>query len=195
MTDILQKAGIYRKKAERIIEKIRVSEAWESIGAEVHPVGSFPMGLLMKHQDLDFHIYTPELKCSDGLKAIERLSESVRVRRLEFRDLAGTEEQCFEWHAWIPDEDGSEWQIDMIQILKGSRYDGYFEHVAERIRAVLTPETKRTILELKNRTQENRHIMGIEYYQAVIRDGVRTWSEFEAWREKHPVSGVVEWCP
>ena len=35
--------------------------------------------------------------------------------------------------------------------------------------------------------------MGIEYYQAVLRDGVRTYAEFAAWRERHPVAGVIEW--
>lgn len=38
-------------------------------------------------------------------------------------------------------------------------------------------------------------IMGIEYYQAVLRDGVRTYAEFEAWRAANPVTGVLEWMP
>ncbi len=37
--------------------------------------------------------------------------------------------------------------------------------------------------------------MGIEYYQAVLRDGVRTYAEFEAWRAANPVTGVLEWMP
>ena len=48
----------------------------------------------------------------------------------------------------------------MIHIRKGSRYDGYFEKVAERISSVLTDETKRTILQLKNETPESEKIMG-----------------------------------
>ena len=71
--------------------------------------------------------------------------------------------------------ENEEWQIDMIQILKGSQFDGYFEYVAERIKAVLTPETRRTIQELKYLTPDNEHIMGIEYYQAEISDNVRTY--------------------
>ena len=38
-------------------------------------------------------------------------------------------------------------------------------------------------------------IMGIEYYQAVLRDGVRTYAEFEAWRAANPVDGILEWMP
>ncbi len=40
--------------------------------------------------------------------------------------------------AWYQDMVGELWQIDMIHIRKGSRYDGYFEKVAERISAVMT---------------------------------------------------------
>ena len=95
----------------------------------------------------------------------------------------------------ISDRKGKDWQIDMIHILKGSTYDGYFERVAERILAVLTPETKRTILELKDETPDSEHIPGIEFYQSVIRDGIRTWPDFLLWRKSHPMNGVVQWCP
>ena len=88
-----------------------------------------------------------------------------------------------------------EWQIDMIQILRGSRYDGYFERVAERIRAVLTPETRLAILSLKDRAPAEARVPGIAFYRAVIGDGVRTWPEFEHWLRRHPLSGILEWMP
>ena len=56
-------------------------------------------------------------------------------------------------------------------------------------------ETHGTILELKYLTPDDEHIMGIEYYQAVIADGVRTYSEFMEWRKTHPANGIVNWCP
>jgi len=59
--------------------------------------------------------------------------------------------------------------------LKGSYYDGYFEQVAERISAVLTPEIRETILKLKYETPDTEEIMGIEYYQAVIQDGIHDY--------------------
>ena len=34
-----------------------------------------------------------------------------------------------------------------------------------------------------------------EYYQAVLRDGVRTMPDFMRWRAEHPVNGVMEWMP
>ena len=55
--------------------------------------------------------------------------------------------------------------------------------------------TRETILRLKYETPEAEKIMGIEYYQAVLRDGVGTYTEFEAWRAAHPVTGILEWMP
>ena len=114
---------------------------------------------------------------------------------MECVNLLHTVEACVEWHAWYQDSESELWQIDMIHIRKGSRYDGYFEKVAERLRAVLTDETRLAILKLKYETPETEKIIGIEYYQAVIRDGVRSYAEFEVWRQEHPVAGIVEWMP
>ena len=182
------------EKALLVIEKNNVRQAWESIGAEVNQVGSMAMGLLMKHRDIDFHIYTDELNVSESFKVIQKLCANPSVTRMEYRNLADTEEACLEFHIWFMLEN-EEWQIDMIQILKGSQFDGYFENVAARINAVLTPEMRRTILELKYLTPDDEHIMGIEYYQAVIADGVRTYPEFMEWRKTHPANGIVSWCP
>ena len=187
-------ARLNQEKAQLVIEKSGVREAWKSIGATVNPVGSMAMGLLMKHRDIDFHIYTENLDIAESFEAIKKICSNPAVTRLEYRNLADTEEACLEFHVWFL-LDGEEWQIDMIQILKGSQFDGYFERVAERIKAVLTPETRRTILELKYLTPDNEHIMGIEYYQAVIADGIRTYPEFLQWRKTHPATGIITWCP
>ena len=182
------------EKALQVIEKSAVKAAWEAIGAAVNPVGSMAMGLLMKHRDIDFHIYTEKLDISESLEVIKKICSNPAVSRMEYRNLADTGEACLEFHVWFMLDD-EEWQIDMIQILKNSQFDGYFERVAQRIKTVLTPETRRAILELKYLTPNDEHIMGIEYYQAVIADGIRSYPEFVAWRKNHPVSGIITWCP
>ena len=182
------------EKALLVIEKSGIRQAWESVGAVVNQVGSTAMGLLMKHRDIDFHIYTDKLDIAESFSVMQKICADPAVKRMEYRNLADTGEACLEFHIWFM-LDNEEWQIDMIQILKGSQFDGYFEHVAERIKAVLTPETRRTILELKYLTPDDEHIMGIEYYQAVIADGIRSYPEFCQWRKNHPAKGIVTWCP
>ena len=182
------------EKAMLVIEKSGVRQAWKSIGATVKQVGSVATGLLMKHRDIDFHIYTEKLDIAESFNAIQKICANPAVTRMEYRNLADTAEACLEFHVWFM-LDEEEWQIDMIQILKGSRFDGYFERVAQRINEVLTPETRRAILELKYLTPDDEHIMGIEYCQAVIADGVRTYPEFIQWRKDHSANGIVSWCP
>ena len=165
------------------------------IGAKVNLVGSLRTGLLMKHRDIDFHIYTSPLDLSASFRAMAELAENTSIKKIEYTNLLHTAEACIEWHAWYQDMEGELWQMDMIHIQEGSRYDGYFERAAERISAVLTDEMRLAILKLKYETPDTEKIMGVEYYQAVIQDGVRSYPEFEEWRRLHPAVGVVEWVP
>ncbi len=192
--DIMPLAEAMQERAREVIRQSGIREAWESIGAKVKQVGSMATGLLMKHCDIDFHIYTDTLDVAESFKAVSRICANPNITRLEYRNLSATDEACMEWHAWY-NLGGEEWQIDIIQILCGSQFDGYFEHVAERINAVLTPENRRTILELKYLAPSEEHIAGIEYYQAVIAYGVRTYAQFTAWRKDHPMTGINQWCP
>lgn len=193
--NIFELAKRNQQKAWEIIEDTRIVRIWEGIGAKVNLVGSLRTGLLMKHRDIDFHIYTSPLDLSASFRAMAELAENTSVKKIEYTNLLHTAEACIEWHAWYQDMEGELWQMDMIHIQEGSRYDGYFERVAERISAVLTDEMRLAILKLKDETPDTEKIMGVEYYQAVIQDGVRSYPEFEEWRRLHPAVGVVEWVP
>lgn len=193
--DILDLAIWNQRKAWAVVESTRVIPIWESIGAQVNLVGSLRTGLLMKHRDIDFHIYTSPFSLSDSFQAMMKLAENKSVMKIEHVNSLDTEEACMEWHAWYRDEENELWQIDMIHILRGSRYDGYFEKFADRLSTVLTDETRLAILKLKYETPETEKIMGVEYYQAVVQDGIRTYADFMEWRQQHPVTGIVEWMP
>ena len=184
MKHLLELAKRNQDRAWEVIRQTDIINIWKSVGAEINLVGSLNMGLLMKHKDIDFHIYTSPFRISDSFLAMARLAENPLIKRIEYGNSLDTEEQCVEWHAWFQDPDNELWQIDMIHIVKGSRYDGYFEKMAERITAVLT---RQAILKLKYETPDTAKIMGVEYYQAVIQDGVRTYAELEDWKKQHPV--------
>lgn len=188
------KAGTAQQTAWQLINSCGIRQAWENIGAKVHLIGSLATGLLIKKRDIDFHIHTGELDTGKSFAAINEICRGRPVTRLKYRNLASTDEDCLEWHVWCM-FNHEEWQIDMIQIRRGSRFDGYFEHIADRINAVLTPETRLAILALKYLTPENTHISGIEYYRAVLEGKVRSWQDFILWREQHPLNGIAEWCP
>ena len=195
MNELTKIAAANQQRAREVIRDTDLEAIWRSVGAEANLVGSLRTGLLMKHRDIDFHIYSSPLRLEESFAAMTQLAADPAVGRIECRNLLATDEACVEWHATYRDRDGDEWQLDMIHIVRGSRYDGYFERVADRIAAALTPVTRRAILQLKYDTPDEVKIAGIEYYVAVLRDGVRTYAEFEAWRAANPVEGILEWMP
>lgn len=192
---LIEIAQINQQRAHEIIQELNLIPLWASINVEAHLVGSLRMGLLMKHLDIDLHLYSDPVSLADDFRIIARLAQNHRIKQIEYANLLDTEEACLEWHLHYEDPFNQMWQIDMIHILKGSRYDGYFEQMADRIVTALIDETRHTILQLKYETPESEKIMGIEYYQAVLRDGVKNYAEFETWRRQHPITGIVTWMP
>lgn len=195
MDPVLQLAAANRQRAQAIVGKLQIEEIWRSAGAEPRLVGSLRMGLLVRHRDIDYHIYSPQLRLSESFAAMARLAENPRIRRIEFANLLDAPDRCLEWHAWYEDDERQLWQIDMIHMQAGSPWDGWFERMADRITAALTDETRTAILRLKYDTPDERKIPGIAYYMAVLRDGVRTWPQLEEWLAAHPLDGIVEWMP
>ena len=135
--DILDLARRNQQKARKIIEDTKIIPIWESIGARVNLVGSLSTGLLMKHLDIDFHIYTSQFSLCDSFQAMVKFTENKSFMKMEHKNLLDTEEACVEWHAWYRDADNALWQIDMIHILEGSRYDGYFEKCSKVVNLVI----------------------------------------------------------
>ena len=58
MEHLLELAKRNQERAWEVIRQTDIINIWKSVGAEINLVGSLNMGLLMKHKDIDFHIYT-----------------------------------------------------------------------------------------------------------------------------------------
>lgn len=193
--EILNRSAQMQEQAWKIIRQLRIEEAWQSVGAEPHLVGSLRMGLLMKHRDIDFHIYSSPLRIEDSFAAIAQIMRQPHTDKATCLNLLQEADECLQWQIEYTDEESRTWQIDMIHMPYGAHYEGYFERMAERIQTVLTDETRLAILRLKEETPGEEKIMGVEYYQAVLRDGVRTYEQLQEWRARHPVDGIMEWIP
>ena len=194
--EILALTEANQRRARAIIRETGLCEAWQAVGARAEVVGSLRSGLLVKHLDIDLHIYSPApLQVSDSFAAMTRIASDPRIRRVEYANLLDAEDGCLEWHALYEEGDGRRWQIDMIHLAENSPWAGYFERVADRIAAVLTDETREAILRLKYETPDTVKIPGIAYYRAVLEGGVRDPAAFEAWLGSHPVEGIVRWIP
>ncbi|WP_320169425.1 hypothetical protein [Maridesulfovibrio sp.] len=195
MSSIDELAAYNQQRAQHVLDETGILNIWSDCGIRAELVGSMRMGLLMRHLDIDMHVYSDPFSIAAGFEAMSRLAQNPRVRHIEYTNLLDAEDQCLEWHAWYDAPDGDTWQIDMMQIHADSRYAGYFERVADAIRASLTPETRSAILGIKNEIPEGQKIMSIEVYQAVLRDGVRNFIDFMEWKKRIPAQEIIEWMP
>ena len=190
---IIEIANNNQKKAFNIIEELDIENAFKNIGARINLVGSLRMGLLMKNKDIDFHVYTSELNIEKSFSAISKIALNKKIQNITYTNLIDTDENCIEWHLFYKDKDDNEiWQIDIIHILEGSYYDGYFEKAADDIMNMLTEEKRNIILKLKYETPDNTKIMGIEYYKAVLQYNITNFEDFIKWRDKQLFNGIIE---
>ncbi len=182
-------------RAEEIIARAGIVEAWGSVGAQVNRVGSLATGLLAKHLDIDFHIYTDSPTPQESFSAMSRIASRPEVERIEYANLLATPEECLEWHAFWRDDDSRLWQIDMIHIRRGSRYDGFAERMVAAISASLTDDMRETILRLKFETPDSEKIPGVFYYAAVMSYGITDYAGLKHWLAVHSGEDFMDWLP
>ena len=182
--------------AWKILEDTRLISAWKSIGAKVNIVGSLKSGLLMKSKDIDLHIYTDKLDISESFSVMQELAERLSLKEIQYKNLIDTEEECIEWHTLYEDKNKEIWKFDIIHIRKGSKYDGVVEKVTDAIIQQLTPEIRKTILEIKFDVPDDVMIPGIEIYRAVFSGGVKNYEELKQWRKTNLLlTNSLDWRP
>lgn len=193
--DILELAQQNQQAAREILEHCGIIPAWERIGATVYLVGSLASGLLAKNRDIDLHIYTAQLDIAESFSVMQELAQRLPFKEVHYGNLIHTEEECMEWHALYEDRETNLWKFDMIHIRKGSRYDGVVERVTEAVRKRLTPEIRRTILQIKFDVPDGVLIPGIEIYRAVFDGDVRSYAELQQWCKAYPLMNSLDWLP
>ena len=184
-----------QQRALEIIDEFDLIGFWEKHGCRVNLIGSLAMGLLAKHLDIDLHVYSQELTEEKSFAIVAELVKNPKIKEIRCINGLHTDENCIAWHLTYEDTDFRRWQIDIIHIEAGTTYDGFFERMAERIVRRLTDEQRETILRLKFETPEDEEIHGVEYYQAVIEDGVCDMPGLRAWIAKRRVPGGSYWMP
>lgn len=89
---LIEIAQINQHRAHEIIQELNLIPLWASINVEAHLVGSLRMGLLMKHLDIDLHLYSdpsqPRRRFSDHrppgpkpTRQADRICQPARHRR------------------------------------------------------------------------------------------------------------------
>ncbi|MDE6116946.1 MAG: phosphoglycerate mutase family protein [Duncaniella sp.] len=183
------------KLAKKALDASGISKVWERHGCRVNIVGSMRMGLMGKHPDIDLHVYSKGITTEKSFSIMAEIAKNPAVEEIKCINGLHTSEHCIAWHVMYRDEDRQLWQIDVIHIEDGSEYDGYFERMADRIVETATDEQHEAILRLKFSTPDDTSIHGVEYYEAVIADGVRSMAELTDWVKNHRQKAPYYWIP
>lgn len=191
----LEKSQEAAIRAEEVLDASGVKSVWEQAGAEVRLVGSLRMGLIAKHRDIDLHVYSSGITEESSFAIASQMAKNPNVVEIKCLNGLCTDERCIAWHLQYKMNDNEIWQIDIIHIEKGTQYDGFFEKMADRIVEKLTPEMKETILSMKYNTPDNEEIHGVEYYEAVIADGVTNLQELREWLKIRRSKPFYYWMP
>ena len=184
-----------RRRAAEVLDASGIARIWREAGCRVNIVGSLRMGLLAAHRDIDLHVYSAGVTTAGSFAVMARVAADPRVTEIRCINGLATDEHCIAWHVTFRADDDLDWQIDIIHIEEGTRYDGYFERMADRILEVMTPARRDTILRLKFETPADRGYHGVEYYEAVIADGVTTLADLDRWVTAHRARPPYYWIP
>lgn len=184
-----------QKRAFEILTELQIIELWESHGCRVNVIGSLAMELLVKHLDIDLHVYSSGITEESSFGIAAKIAKNERVKEIRCINGLHSDEHCIAWHVSYEDVDSRVWQIDIIHIESGTQYDGFFEKMAQRIKAVLDKDSRDTIRRLKYETPDNEEIHGVEYYQAVLEDNVSSLNELREWVKKDRNPDGIYWMP
>ena len=181
-------------RAKRVLMSSDIANVWEQNGCRVNLIGSLRMGLLASHKDIDLHVYSKDITEESSFAIAAQIAKLPNVLEIKCINGLHTDEHCIAWHIFYQYEEDI-WQIDVIHIEEGTEYDGFFERMADRITEVMTTDQKYRILKLKFETPPDKDYHGVEYYEAVISNGVSNMKDFEEWVTEHRKKPMYYWVP
>lgn len=194
MVDVEQHAAHMARRAEDILADLDLVRKWAPYGRPV-VVGALAHGLLAG-PDIDMEVYCPELRIEHGFQVVSECALNPRVTEVRFANhLAGPDKALY-WQLRYLESDGTAWKLDIW-----SAPEDYAlprgEHLVEPLRAALTRETRKAILELKHLRTNDPTVacISIDLYRAVVDDHVRTADELRAWLQSHEIGQLTDWTP
>lgn len=183
-----------QKRAIEVLKASGIAEIWKQSGCRVNIVGSLRNGLLISHNDIDMHVYSSNITAEKSFAIAAKISMLSGVKEISCINGLNTDEVCISWHVKYHHE-SEDWKFDIIHIEEGSKYDGYFEKVADKIRELATDEQKDIILRMKLELSDDKNIIGADFYEAVIADDVKTIPELKEWVKVHRSKTPYYWMP
>lgn len=194
MTDILERSEQQLRTAKEILAQLQLFERWQVFGTPVL-VGAVAYGLAMA-PDIDIEIYCDIPRIEDGFTVLQDCAMHPNVRKARFGNYLDKIDEGLYWRLIYRINEGIDWKIDMWS-LRRDHPGPCAAQLAEPLRRILTPETRRIVLELKALMQDGSVPChpSIDTYRAVIDGHVQTSVQLEDWLKQLPRDFLTFWKP
>ncbi len=194
MSDILSRANERHVVALQILSELQLLSKWSVFGRPVL-VGAVAYNLVVS-PDIDIEIYCPILKIEHGFEVLCQCALHPNVTHVRFANHLKDRDQALYWQIRYQNTDGIEWKIDMWSADQAYSLPRS-ENLVEPMKNVLTEESRKVILELKEKRIEDPSLNcpSIDLYRAVIDDGIRTIREMRMWLGKQKTGELTNWRP
>ncbi len=193
MDEILRRAEERQRRASDVIKTLGLIEKWSLYGKPVI-VGAVKTGLVVA-LDIDMEIYSDDPRIESGFKVMSELAVLPGVWKIRFSNELESPDQGLYWQIRYRDEIGDVWKVDSWLVAYDHPHAHWGEKFADTMQKVLTNQTRRAILEIKETLLGKPEVRGIDIYRAVLEDGVRSPDEFIQWMAEHKPSGIILWLP
>ncbi len=183
MNDPMSRSADRLQSARSILVELRLVERWAVYGTPIL-VGAVAYELVVA-PDIDIEVYCDEPRVEDGFEILRDCALHPRVKKARFANELDGPDQGLYWQLRYLHDDGQLWKIDMWS-LRHDHPGPVARDMVEPMRAALTDERRRVILEIKEQiVARGLDCPSVQVYRAVIEAGVRSIGEFESWRNSH----------
>jgi hypothetical protein len=176
--------------AYELLRELDLIKRWSRYG-EVTVVGSVGIELVVA-PDIDLEIRSTQPRVADGFAVMSALAELPQVRRITYLDARDRHEQGQYWKLEYETGDVT-WTVDMWVFGPGVVGGG---PLTAALREVLTPDTRDTILAIKEEAAtRGERAPGYWLYQAVLDGGASSYDEFRDWLGDRNIYERTGWFP
>jgi hypothetical protein len=181
------------RAAQQVLDELDLLARWSPFSEPV-VVGSAALDLVVR-PDIDVEFLVDELSIRDGFAVASAIAELPKVRSIRYNDARDKPEHGLYWKVLYELTPAETWTLD-LWMFRRDHLGPLASSMVEPIRAALTPETRDTILAIKEAAAERgERAWGHWLYRAVINEGVRTYAEFLDWFGDRDIWAREAWTP
>jgi hypothetical protein len=180
---LLHRQRLLQNEAQSVLKELNVIELL-SAGGVVRQMGSTVLGLMV-WRDIDLQVSSPGLSIEHAFEIMHPLLTHPHIKQVRYLHqsdhfkLADLDERYF-FMVYYERPGQAEWKLDISFWLgEGIRPEPLHEAIEQQ----LTPETRLTILRIKNVWYQlpayRVEVASTDIYDAVLQYGVRTLTEFD----------------